>query len=205
MKRETSEALLFELPGGETPDSSPAAKASCAVPATTLRKMMGTSAVKDEVMHGADDAVLEAELRTVLDAVPAGVLLISPAGRIRFTNEKFAQLFGLDFGSIGTIKEYKVLAGIVESRFRDAKAFSYRWRASLDGSTDATCDELEISQPARRVLERYRGRWWIARGDRLVGWRLIKTSPASGIFSQSCCRPRKWRRWGNWFRESRTN
>jgi len=169
MKRETSEALLFELPGGETPDSSPAARASCAVPATTLRKMMGTSAVKDEVMHGADDAVLEAELRTVLDAVPAGVLLISPAGRIRFTNEKFAQLFGLDFGSIGTIKEYKVLAGIVESRFRDAKAFSYRWRASLDGSTDATCDELEISQPARRVLERY-SRPVVDREGRSVGW-----------------------------------
>ena len=169
MKRETSEALLFEMPGGETPESSPAARASCAVPAATLRKMMGTSAVKDEVMHGADDAVLEAELRTVLEAVPAGVLLISPAGRIRFTNEKFAQLFGLDFGSISAIKEYKVLVGIVESRFRDAKAFSYRWRASLDGSADATCDELEISQPARRVLERY-SRPVVDLDGRSVGW-----------------------------------
>ena len=130
---------------------------------------MATTAVKDELMHGTDDAVLEAELRTVLDAVPAGVLLISPSGRIRFTNEKFAQLFGLDFGSISAIKEYKLLAGIVESRFRDAKAFSYRWRASLDGSTDATCDELEISQPARRVLERY-SRPVVDLDGQSVGW-----------------------------------
>ncbi len=130
---------------------------------------MATTAVKDEPMHGTDEAVLEAELRTVLDAVPAGVLLISPSGRIRFTNEKFAQLFGLDFGSISAIKEYKLLAGIVEGRFRDAKAFSYRWRASLDGSTDATCDELEISQPARRVLERY-SRPVVDLDGQSVGW-----------------------------------
>ena len=130
---------------------------------------MATSAVKDELMRGADEAVLEAELRTLLDAVPAGVLLISPAGRIRFTNEKFAQLFGLDFGSISAIKEYKLLAGIVERRFRDAKAFSYRWRASLEGSTEATCDELEISQPARRVLERY-SRPVVDLDGRPVGW-----------------------------------
>ncbi len=130
---------------------------------------MATSVVKDEPMHSADEAVLEAEVRTVLDAVPAGVLLISPAGRIRFTNEKFAQLFGLDFGSISAIKEYKLLAGIIESRVRDAKAFSYRWRASLDGSTDANCDELEISQPARRVLERY-SRPVVDVDGRSVGW-----------------------------------
>ena len=124
MKREASEGLLFELAGEETQNSSPAASASCAVPAGTRRKMMGTSAVEDEVTHGADDAVREAERRTVLDAVPAGVLLISPRGGSDLRIEVRAA-FWLDFGSVGTIKEYKVLAGIVESRFGMRRRFRF--------------------------------------------------------------------------------
>jgi len=37
---------------------------------------------------------LEAELRVVLDAVPAGVLLLDTDGRVQFLNPAFAQLFG---------------------------------------------------------------------------------------------------------------
>ena len=98
---------------------------------------------------------LEAELRSVLDAAPAGVLLIGASGRIRFTNARFAQLFGLDLEGVSKIEDYESLAGILESRFRDARAFSYRWRASREGSFAASCDELEIVRPARRVLERF--------------------------------------------------
>lgn len=130
---------------------------------------MATSGLKVEEVAAADGALLEAELRSVLDAVPAGVLLLSGTGQIRFTNARFAQLFGLDFRTVSGIEEYESLAAILNGRFRDAKAFSYRWRANLQGAREAACDELEVSLPARRVLERY-SRPVIDVGGRAVGW-----------------------------------
>ena len=110
--------------------------------------------LRDDVRSEVDDGLLGAELRCVLDTVSAGVLLLSPAGHIRFTNAKFAQLFGLDCQRMSDIEDYESLAEILQTRFRDAKAFSYRRRAHLAGAMDASCDELEIIMPARRVLER---------------------------------------------------
>ncbi len=130
---------------------------------------MATSGLKVEEVAAADGALLEAELRTVLDAVPAGVLLLSGTGQIRFTNARFAQLFGLEFRTVSGMEEYDSLAAILSGRFRDAKAFSYRWRANLQGAREAACDELEVSLPARRVLER-NSRPVIDVGGRAVGW-----------------------------------
>src|SRR5271154_4814669 len=102
---------------------------------------MPMTGLKDDVMPEVYDALLDAELRSVLDTVPVGVLLLSPTGRIRFTNAMFAQLFGLELQSLGEIEDYESLAGILESRFRDVKAFSYRRRAHLAGFMDSSCDE----------------------------------------------------------------
>jgi len=115
---------------------------------------MSLTGLKTDVMPEVDDALLDAELRSVLDTVPAGVLLLSPAGRIRYTNAKFAQVFGLEFHSLSDIEDYESLAALLDSRFRDGKAFSYRRRAHLAGSMESSSDELEVSTPARRVLER---------------------------------------------------
>ena len=68
---------------------------------------MATSGLKVEEVAAADGALLEAELRSVLDAVPAGVLLLSGTGQIRFTNARFAQLFGLDFRTVSGVEEYE--------------------------------------------------------------------------------------------------
>ncbi len=38
---------------------------------------------------------LDAELRSVLDSVQVGVVLVDPSGQIRFSNARFGQLFGL--------------------------------------------------------------------------------------------------------------
>jgi signal transduction histidine kinase/CheY-like chemotaxis protein len=115
---------------------------------------MAMTGLRSEAVTVAEDGLLQAELRSVLDAIPSGVLLLSPAGRIRFTNAKFAQLFGLDFRTLSEIEDYQSLIVILRTHFRDAQAFSYRWRANLEGATGTACDELEINVPARRVLER---------------------------------------------------
>lgn len=163
------ESLLFGLRGVEATEPSQSGPASRrAHVAQRERRMAGTETI-NEVRRGIDEAVLRAELRTVLDAAPVGVLLIGGAGRIRFANSKFAQLFGLDYASLGKIGEYESLARMVESRFRDATAFSYRWRASLEGAQETACDELELSAPGRRVLERV-SRPVLDLGGRAVGW-----------------------------------
>jgi len=97
---------------------------------------------------------LEAELRVVLDAVPAGVLLLDLAGRIRFLNPAFAQLFGLDWQQArrsGKIENLELLLG---DRLRTVKSLSFRWRASRDGDQKPAVDELELLKPACRVIER---------------------------------------------------
>ncbi len=86
------------------------------------------------------EALLDAELRGVLDTVPArSACSLGASGRIRFTNAKFAQLFGIELQSLDLIEDYDSLAAILESRFRDVKAFSYRRRAHLAGVMDSSC------------------------------------------------------------------
>jgi len=112
---------------------------------------------------------LDAELRSVLDAVPAGVLLLDGSGRIRFTNERFARLFGLDIRRLSHVKTIDDLLLLLDGRFRDVKSFSFRWRASRDGERKPVTDELEIVKPARRVIERF-SRPVLDRDGRAVGW-----------------------------------
>ena len=150
----THDALLFDLHREDRADSPPSPKPSRRPRPVVTGKSMSLTGLKTDVMPEVDDALLDAELRSVLDTVPAGVLLLSPAGRIRYTNAKFAQVFGLEFHSLSDIEDYESLAALLDSRFRDGKAFSYRRRAHLAGSMESSSDELEVSTPARRVLER---------------------------------------------------
>ena len=107
---------------------------------------------------GADDSSLpkhlEAELRVVLDAVPAGVLLLDTAGRVQFLNPAFAQLFGVDFWQARRAGHIENLELLLRHRFRAATSLSFRWRASRDGEGKPAVDELELLNPVRRVIER---------------------------------------------------
>jgi signal transduction histidine kinase/CheY-like chemotaxis protein len=169
-KREKSpDALLFRVPGADAADSLRDAMGSRLVRVPMRERSMPGTETLDEVAQGAADAVVGAELRGVLDSVPVGVLLIGPAGRIRFTNAKFAQLLGLGSGGLSQIETYEALARAVAGRFRDTKAFSYRWHTRCDGSGEPARDELELSAPARRVLERV-ARPVVDLEGRAVGW-----------------------------------
>ncbi|MFZ0038129.1 MAG: ATP-binding protein [Candidatus Acidiferrales bacterium] len=107
---------------------------------------------------GAEDSSLakhlEAELRVVLDAVPAGVLLLDTAGRVQFLNPAFAQLFGVDFRQARRASHIENLELLLRNRFRAAKSLSFRWRASRDGDSKPALDELELLNPVPRVIER---------------------------------------------------
>jgi two-component system NtrC family sensor kinase len=82
------------------------------------------------------------------------VLLLDLAGRIRFLNPAFAQLFGLEWKQArrsGKIENLELLLG---DRLRTVKSLSFRSRASRDGDHKPAVDELELLKPTCRVIER---------------------------------------------------
>jgi len=98
---------------------------------------------------------LEAELHSVLDAVPSGVLLLAPDGRIRFANARFETLFGLGAKTVDALEGIADLLPLIEPRFRSSAAFIAPLKSFVAGSRDSMRDELELAGHARRVLERY--------------------------------------------------
>jgi PAS domain S-box-containing protein len=112
---------------------------------------------------------VEAELRSVLDSVDGGILLLDLNGRIRFANARFAQFFGLSSPNLSQVATFEDLARLVESRFSDPRAFAGPRRARAEKAGEAAQDELEMVRPARKVLERFSRPVLDPEGRRL-GW-----------------------------------
>lgn len=110
-----------------------------------------------------------AELKSVLDSVEAGVLLLDPVGRVRFSNDRFAQLFGIQSRALANLEGYQELERLVAGRFRKPETFAARWKSFMAGAEDPAHDELEMTRPARRVLERF-SRPVLDSEGRAVGW-----------------------------------
>ncbi|MFY9531068.1 MAG: ATP-binding protein [Candidatus Acidiferrales bacterium] len=112
---------------------------------------------------------VEAELRSVLDSMRAGVLLIDLEGRVRFTNSRFAQMFGLKPRQLEPLEDFDELVRFLASRLRDPQSYSHPWRSFLASAGEPGHDEVEIIRPAQRVLERFSRPVLDAEGHRL-GW-----------------------------------
>jgi len=112
---------------------------------------------------------LEAELRSLLDSVHAGALLIDPSGTVRFSNARFAQLFGLSARELENVASVQTLEELLAERFRTPEEFAAPWKSYANGSGVPQHDELELMRPARRVFERFARPVLDAEG-RSVGW-----------------------------------
>lgn len=111
----------------------------------------------------------QAELSSVLEAVHAGILLVSASGRMRLTNARFGLLFGLDSHAMSVLDTYDDLARVIEPRFRKAGSFRAPWDLFLSGSGGPVHEELEIGTPTVRVIERY-ARPVLDEEGRPLGW-----------------------------------
>jgi len=98
---------------------------------------------------------LEAELRTVLDSVQSGALILDSSGRFRFSNSQFGQLLGIDRAKLEQIENFEALTQLLAGRFREPRIFAARWKAFLAGDQEPSRDELELLRPTARVLERF--------------------------------------------------
>jgi len=112
---------------------------------------------------------LEAELRSLLDSVHAGVLLVDPSGSIRFSNARFGQLFGLSTREVTNAASVDALEELLAERFRNPAEFAAPWKAYANGSGEPQHDELELTRPAGRVFERFSRPVQDAEGHSL-GW-----------------------------------
>jgi signal transduction histidine kinase/CheY-like chemotaxis protein len=112
---------------------------------------------------------LDAELRSVLDSVQVGVVLVDPAGQIRFSNARFGQLFGLVARQLGEFANFEELEELIGKRFHDPSAFLAPWRSYAGGAGEPRHDELELTRPVKRVIERY-SRPVLDSEGRSVGW-----------------------------------
>jgi PAS domain-containing protein len=92
---------------------------------------------------------LEAELRSLLDSVHAGVFLIDPSGGVRYSNARFGQLFGLSTHELENAATVDALERLLAKRFRNPADFAAPWRAYAGGSGEPQHDELELTRPAR--------------------------------------------------------
>jgi two-component system NtrC family sensor kinase len=97
------------------------------------------------------------------------VILLDPSGRIRFSNDRFGQLFGLSGRAIREAANLEALQEVIAGRFRDPAAFCAPWKGYLSGTGEPGHDELELTRPAQRVLERFFRPVLDAEG-RPVGW-----------------------------------
>ena len=112
---------------------------------------------------------LEAELRSLLDALAVGVILLDPSGRIRFSNAKFGQLFGFSERELRKLETVDSLQELLGERFGDPNSFPAPWNSFANGRGEPSHDELELRRPTRRVIERYSRPVLDADGS-AIGW-----------------------------------
>jgi len=138
---------------------------------------------------------IEAELRSVLDSVAIGIILLDTSGKVRFANARFGQLFGFDFRTLEGMQEISELEKLVAERFRDPATFSAPWNSFLKDGGEPAHDELELIRPARRILERFsrpvldaEGHsygwlelYWDVTGERQIQSKMIQTEKMAAL------------------------
>ncbi len=112
---------------------------------------------------------VEAELLSLLESVPAGVLIADLSGHIRYANDRFVQLMGVDPRQEERLRNLDALDAAVQNQFRNPQEFSERWQQLRRRGEEVAVDELEMVHPARKVIERF-VRPVLDSGNERVGW-----------------------------------
>jgi signal transduction histidine kinase len=98
-----------------------------------------------------------AELRAVLESVEQGVLMTDGAGYVRFANRRLGELLGLDADRLIGHRHLAMARELLARRLRDPEQFLARLAWFDDHPAEAGTDEVQITEPASRILARYSG------------------------------------------------
>jgi signal transduction histidine kinase/CheY-like chemotaxis protein len=95
-----------------------------------------------------------AELHDVLEWVEEGILLFGTDHSIRAMNTRFAQIAGLSPAEAAASTTLENLIGHLAERAAEPEDFAKRWRELARGAEGGSREELQLSRPVPRVLER---------------------------------------------------
>jgi signal transduction histidine kinase/DNA-binding NarL/FixJ family response regulator len=138
---------------------------------------------------------VESELRGILESIQAAILVYSASGEIRFSNARFGELLGLDLREMRKLRSFDELNELIGPRFRRPGSFAAPWRSFTETGGEPGHDELEITRPSRRVIERFfrpildgegRGIGWLERylditGDRQIQSQMLQTEKMAAL------------------------
>ncbi|MGB2592868.1 MAG: ATP-binding protein [Candidatus Acidiferrum sp.] len=96
----------------------------------------------------------QAELHNVLEWVEEGILLFGADHRIHAMNTRFAQIAGLSPQEAEACATLEDLIDRLATRAAEPESFARRWRELARGEEGGTREELQLSRPVPRVLER---------------------------------------------------
>ncbi len=137
----------------------------------------------------------EALLAGLADSTDSGIVLFDPVGNVRLANDRFAQFFGLSRNEVAETQTWRTLASSVAGRFLEPEKLLRRWKEIANRPREVSWDELELSNPAMRTIERFGrpvldaggellGRLEIYRdvtGQRMVQSKLLQTEKMAGL------------------------
>ena len=137
----------------------------------------------------------EALLAGLADSTDSGIVLFDPTGNVRLANDRFAQFFGLSRTEISEAQTWSTLASSVAGRFLESEKLLRRWNEIANRPREVSWDELELSRPTARTIERFGrpvldaggellGRLEIYRdvtGQRMVQSKLVQTEKMAGL------------------------
>lgn len=96
----------------------------------------------------------DAELHNVLEWVEEGIVLFGANHTIRAMNTRFAQIAGLSPEEAAACTTLDGLIARLANRATEPERFASRWRELARGAEGGTREELQLSRPVPRVLER---------------------------------------------------
>lgn len=107
-------------------------------------------------------------LRTLLESVPCGVLGFDAQGELTLVSVPLANMLGIDAVQLRELRTFDGVVAALTLRFNNPDAVAARWRQHFAGG-EASWDELELTSPARKILERFGRPITDAKGCR-TGW-----------------------------------
>jgi signal transduction histidine kinase len=133
----------------------------------------------------------EIELHSVLEWLEEGVVLFDAQENVRAVNTRFEQIAGLTPQESGKFKTLDDCVARLELQAADPATFSARWRDLARGIEGGVREELHMSRPAPRILERASRAILDVAGRRLGRLEIYRDLTAQRVFQSKLLQTEK--------------